>query len=103
MHNFTIPHETEWNPLLYIGDVHLRGFMSWMANETNYDHQLDTYRETENTEPLPLRAESSKPEELLQDWLRLTYGRLMPETQEKVFAEREKVYKEYETLPNFTQ
>jgi hypothetical protein len=74
-----------------------------MATETNYDCQLDTYRELERTKPLPLRAESSKPDELLRDWFRLTYGGLMPEIWEKVFAELEKVYKEYETLPNFTQ
>ena len=28
LHNFIIPQETKWNPLLYIGDVHLRALMS---------------------------------------------------------------------------
>lgn len=65
LHNFIIPQETEWIPLLYIGDVHLRAFMSWMHNEINYDWQLDTYRDVERSEPLPLRAESHKPYNLL--------------------------------------
>lgn len=37
VHNFIIPIETQWNPLLYIGDIHLRALMSWMHNEANYD------------------------------------------------------------------
>ena len=37
VHNFVIPTETEWNPFLYIGDVHLKALMSWMSNEENYD------------------------------------------------------------------
>ena len=87
MHNFIIPQDTQWNPLLYIRDVHLRALMSWMANETNYDPQLDAYREFERSEPLPLWAESSKPDELLRDWFRLTYGGLKLEIREKVFLE----------------
>lgn len=67
LHNFIIPQEIEWNPLLCIGDVHLRAFMSWMHNETNYDRQLDTYRDVERSEPLPLWDESHKPYDLLQD------------------------------------
>lgn len=54
LHNFIIPQETKWNPLFYIGDVHLRAFMSWMHNKTNYDRQVDTYRDVERSEPLPL-------------------------------------------------
>ena len=54
-------------------------------------------------EPLPLRAESHKPYEFLRDWFKLTCGRPKSKIREKVFEEREKVYKEYQTLPNFTQ
>ena len=95
MHNFIIPHEIEWNPLLYIGDVHLRSLMSWTHNETNYDRKLDTYRDLEKFEPLPLRAESHKPYELLRDWFKLTCWRPKPKIREKVFEERKKVYREY--------
>ena len=28
VHNFIMPLETQWNPLLYIGDIHLRALMS---------------------------------------------------------------------------
>lgn len=65
LHNFIIPQEIEWNPLLYIGDVHLRDFMSWMHNETNYDRKLDTYRDVERSKPLPLQAKSHKLYDLL--------------------------------------
>ena len=78
LHNFIIPHEKKWNPLLYTGDVHLKALMSWMHNETNYDRQLDAYRELEKSEPLQLRAKSSKPDELLRDWLKLSFGGLKP-------------------------
>ena len=49
VHNFVIPAETEWNPLLYIGDVYLKARMSWMSNEANYDRQLVNYRDEERT------------------------------------------------------
>ena len=74
-----------------------------MHNETNYDRQLDSYRDLEKSEPLLLWVESHKPYDLLRDWFRLTCGRLKPKIREKVFEEREKVYREYQTLPNFTQ
>lgn len=28
LHNYVVPHDKEWNPLLYIGDIHLRELMS---------------------------------------------------------------------------
>ena len=49
VHNFVIPTETKWNPLLYIEDVHLKSLMSWMSNEANYDRQLVNYRDEERT------------------------------------------------------
>ena len=67
--------------------------MSWMHNETNYDRQLGAYNELEKSEPLPLQDESYKPDDLLRDWFRLTYEELKLEVKEKVFSEREKVYK----------
>ena len=74
VYNFVIPSETKWNPLLYIGDAYLKALMSWMSNEANYDRQLNDYRDEERVEPLPLRAKSSQPDEMLRDWFTLTYG-----------------------------
>ena len=48
--------------------------MCWMHNEANYDRQLNNYRDDERIEPLTLRAESSKLDEVLIDWFTLTYG-----------------------------
>ena len=101
VHKFFIPVEIEWNPLLYIGDVHLKALMSSMSNEANYDRQLVNYSNEERIEPLPLRAESSQPEEMLQDWFTLTYGKSNPEIRKKIFAARTKVYAENENFLYF--
>jgi len=101
VHNFVIPVETKWNPLLYIRDVHLKAFMSWMLNEANYDRQLVNYRDEERTKPLPLRVESRQPKEMLQDWFTLTYGKSNLEIRKMVFVARAKVYAEYENFPYF--
>ena len=45
-----------------------------MSNEANYVRKLNNYRDEERKEPLPLRAESNKQEEVLKDSFRLTYG-----------------------------
>ena len=88
--------------MLYVGDVNLKAFMSWMSNEANYDRQLVNYRDEERTEPLPLRAESKQPEEMLGDWFTLTYGKSNPKVKKKIFAARAKVYSEYENFPYFS-
>ena len=62
---------------------------------------MNDYRDEERAEPLPLRAESSKPDEMLRDWFTLTYGKRNPELRENIFAARTKVYVEYENFPYF--
>ena len=76
--------------------------MSWMHNEANYDRQLNNYRDDERTEPLTLRAKSSKPEEVLRDWFKLTYGDKNKEIRDKIFVARTKIYVDYENLPYFS-
>ena len=51
---------------------------------------------------MPLRAESSKPDEILRDWFTLTYGKKNPEVRDKIFAARTKAYVDYEKLPYFS-
>ena len=79
----------------------MKAFMSWMSNEENYDRKLVNYRDEERKKPLPLRAESSQPEEILRDWFTLTYGKSNPEVRKKIFSARTKVYVEYENFPYF--
>lgn len=74
VHNFTILSKNQWNHLPYIGDIHLRALISQMHNETNYDRQLNNYKDEERIKPLSLRVESNKLEEILRDWFILTYG-----------------------------
>ena len=76
--------------------------MSWMQNEENYDRQLNNYRDDERTKPLPLRAESGKPDEVLRDWFTLTYRDKNEGRRRQIFATRAKVYTDYENLPYFT-
>ena len=101
IHNFIIPIENQWNPLLYIGDIHLRALMSWMHNEANYDRQLNNYRDEEIIEPMPLRAKSKKLEEILRYYFKLTYGDVHKEIRKKIFEARTKVYAEYDNMPYF--
>lgn len=75
--------------------------MSWMSNESNYDRQLNDYRDEKRIEPLPLRAESSMLDEMLRDWFTLTYGKKNLEVREKIFPAKTKVYAEYKIFPYF--
>ena len=76
--------------------------MSWMHNEANYDRQLNNYRDDERIEPLPLRAKSSKLDEVLRDWFTLTYGDKKEKIRNRFFVARAKFYIDYENLPYFT-
>lgn len=90
---------TEWNPLYYIGDVHLRALMSWMRNEANYGKKWEVYVEKERNELLPLRPKGRTPYKLYLDWLRVTYGSLKLECRDNIFDIREHVYKEFLKIP----
>lgn len=36
LHNYAVPNDNDWNPLLYIDDIHIRAPMSWIQNENNW-------------------------------------------------------------------
>ena len=72
-----------------------------MSNKENYDRKLNNYRDEERTEPLPLRAESCKPKEVLRDWFKLTYGNKNKEVRDRIFSTITKAYVDYENLPYF--
>lgn len=61
LHNYVVTSNNEWNPLLYIGDIHIKALMSWVQNEINMVTQAKTYRNLEFDCPLPLRAEAKNP------------------------------------------
>ena len=73
-----------------------------MSNEANYDRKLNNYRDEEMTEPLPLRVESSKPEEVHRDLFKLTYGDKNKEVRDRIFVAKTKAYADYESLPYFS-
>lgn len=35
LHNYVIPYNPQWNPLLAVGDIHLKATMSYIQNENN--------------------------------------------------------------------
>lgn len=76
--------------------------MSWISNEENNDRKLNNYIDEERIEPLQLRAESSKPEEVLRDWFILTYGDKNKGVRDRIFTARTKAYVDYENLPYFS-
>lgn len=85
----------DWNPLLYIGDLHLRTFMSSIHNETSWGQKFRTYKEREFQTPLPLRAESSNPIDIFHTWHRILY---CPSYKNMIIHVREESYKEYEKV-----
>ena len=46
-----------------------------------------------------MRAESSKPDEVLRDWFTLTYGKKNLEVRDRIFATRTKAFADHENLP----
>lgn len=61
MHNYVVTSDSEWNPLLYIGDIHIKALMSWIQNEINMGAQAKTHGDVEFDFPLPLRKEVKEP------------------------------------------
>lgn len=61
LHNYIVPDDVDWNPLLYIGDIYLRPLMSWVQNEIARGEQFQIHRKEELDLSLPLRAESREP------------------------------------------
>ena len=73
-----------------------------MYNEANYDRKLNNYRFKERTKPLSLRVESTKLEEILRNWFRITYGDKYKKVRDRIFTVRTKSYADYENLPYFS-
>ena len=67
LHNLAMPNDTEWNSLLYIGDVQLRAVMSWMENEISREHQVTPYRNNEMKVPLFMRPEVQNTRQIFLD------------------------------------
>lgn len=73
LHNYPIPVDTHWNPLMYIGNIQLKAFMSYIQNQNNWGQQLSKYRDLELATPLDLRAETSHSDNVLCQWNQIFY------------------------------
>lgn len=93
LHNYAVTKDHEWNPILYVGDVQLREFMSWVQNEISWGQQHGVYRQLEFDIPLHVRDESNNLRDIYREWhrmlLRLSYGK-------KIMPWIEAAYTEYE-------
>lgn len=83
LHNYVVTQDQDWYPLLYVGDIQLRAFMSWVQIEIIWGQQYNAYRKMESNIPLAIRVESRNPREIYREWhkilLRPSYGnRIMP-------------------------
>lgn len=68
-----MPNDTEWNSLLYIGDVKLKALMSWRQNEISREYQVAPYKENKMTTPLLMRLEVQNSQQKFLDWKLIKY------------------------------
>lgn len=54
LHNLVFPYNSEWNPLLYVGDLQVRALCSYMHNEDNKGDYAKRYKEMEKFAVLEL-------------------------------------------------
>lgn len=71
LHNYVVASDSEWNPLLYIGDIHIKALMSWIQNEISMGAQAKAYKDFEFDCPLALRKEEKEPRVLYYEWHKL--------------------------------
>lgn len=67
LHNYDVPDDVGWNPILYIGDIQLRAPMSLVQNKIERGEKFQIHRKEELDLPLPLRVESREPRRLYFD------------------------------------
>lgn len=89
LHNYVVPSIPNWNPLLFIGGIHLPALMSWAQNEITYGEQLRKYREKELSITLPLRPENGKPRCMYYDWLHIANGFYEKQHRARILKNRE--------------
>lgn len=95
LHNYVVPSDSEWNSLLYIGDIHLTALMSWIQNEISMGAQARAYKDFEFDCPLPLRKEAKEPRVLYYEWQKLLVRK---DVRILVLPMREEIYQAYEHL-----
>ena len=67
-----MPNNREWNPLLYIGGIHLRSLVSWIQSKVHREVHVKSYRELEEENTLFLMLEARDPKTHYYDWTKIT-------------------------------
>ncbi|KAH9295626.1 hypothetical protein KI387_039214, partial [Taxus chinensis] len=68
IHNFVVPSNVKWNPNMYLGDILLDAFTSYLKNEKRRKEEVDEYLEMEKQSALMIRGESGYPEDIVEEW-----------------------------------
>ncbi|KAH9293936.1 hypothetical protein KI387_040859, partial [Taxus chinensis] len=68
IHNFFVPSNVKWNPNMYLGDILLDAFTSYLKNEKRRKEEVDEYLEMEKQSTLMIRGESGYPEDIVEEW-----------------------------------
>ncbi|KAH9292363.1 hypothetical protein KI387_042454, partial [Taxus chinensis] len=69
IHNFFVPSNVKWNPNMYLGDILLDAFTSYLKNEKRRKEEADEYLEMEKQSTLMIRGESGYPEDIVEEWV----------------------------------
>lgn len=71
LQNYVVPEETEWNSLIFVGDLQVRALASYYSNEQFKGEIMEEYEEREKLVTLLIRKYSKDPNALIDEWLKL--------------------------------
>lgn len=71
LHKYVVPKETEWNTLMFLGDLQVRALASYFRNEIFKGELMEEYEERDKCVALPVRKESKNPDSIINEWLQL--------------------------------
>lgn len=57
MHGYLLRVEREFNPVPYVGDIHLRDLTSYTFNQISWQKASDTFESNQATKPFMVRGE----------------------------------------------
>lgn len=78
---------------MYVGDIQLMDFISWVQNGISWEHQGQPYRGVEMEMPLYTRPKTKEASRTFYDWVKVT---LIDSGKKKIYPLRERAFKDYE-------
>lgn len=71
LHNYVIPGEIEWSPLIFVGDIHNMALASYYGNDQLRGEIMEEYEEKEKSIALPIRREAKDSDAIIDEWMKL--------------------------------